>query len=77
MPYFSFSIRENFNLSNFDIFEKNIVYFSKNTQLWKALNSSSNKKFLNFCKIEERKKIKLIKKKFYFVYLQVLVWEMQ
>ncbi len=66
MPYFSFSIRENFNLSNFDIFEKNIVYFSKNTQLWKALNSSSNKKFLNFCKIEERKKIKLIKKKILF-----------
>ena len=66
MPYFSFSIRENFNLDNFENFEKNSVYYSKNTKLWKALNSNSNKKFLNFCKIEERKKLISIKFKILF-----------
>ncbi len=66
MPYFSFSTRENFNLDNFENFEKNIVYYSKNTKLWKILNSNSYKKFINFCKIEERKKIRAIKFKILF-----------
>ena len=66
MPYFSFSTKENFNLINFNIFKKNIVYFSKNTKLWKVLNLNSNKKLINFCKIEERKNISSIRSKILF-----------
>jgi len=57
MPYFSFSIKQNFqlnieNLSNFDEIKPDITYYSKNTFLWKFLNK--NQKNLNFINFETR-----------------------
>ena len=72
MPYFSFSINDtkNIHLQNFEKDVQNIAinkkYFSKNTYLWKLLNSKKTIKDLNFIKYEQRIKIKDLKKKVLF-----------
>ena len=67
MPYFSFSLIDNYNVNCFPKYriysnkiKPNIKYFSKNTTLWKILNSKKSLPYLNFVKQERRKKIKKI-----------------
>jgi len=72
MPYFSFSLKQNFFkkdrviFNNFQKIELNKVYYSKNTTLWKNLNKKKNLAFLNYHKFEERKKIKFLGNKILF-----------
>ena len=73
MPYFSFSIKDNFNSSEFENVKQNITYYSKNTKLWKLLNSKKMKSIINFIKFENRIKVSKLKKIFYFVFHPVLV----
>lgn len=72
MPYFSFSLNQNFldkvnyeEIKNFNI-KPNTSYFSKNTKLWKILNK--NHKHINdgYAKYEQRKKITNIQDKILF-----------
>jgi len=72
MPYFSFSISNTKNI-DFKIFgnevkqiKNNTKYFSKNTKIWKMLQKTKYRKFLNFVKIEKREKISKITKKILF-----------
>jgi len=67
MPYFSFSLLNNYNVNyfqnckiDFSQIKPNIKYFSKNTTLWKVLNHKKSLSYLNFIKKEKRKKIKKI-----------------
>ena len=69
MPYFSFSLANNFNAHIFQEckidyrqIKPNIKYFSKNTALWKMLNHKKHISFLNYIKQEKREKIKKIDK---------------
>ena len=62
MPYFSFSLKQNFlnkNDISFDGSDISIetTYFSKNTKLWKNLNKKKNKKHIFFAKFQERVKL--------------------
>ena len=72
MPYFSFSLKQNFFSKdellsmNIEQPEQNKIYFSKNTNLWKHLNKKKNSKNLNFYKFEERIKISKLGKKILF-----------
>ena len=72
MPYFSFSLKKNFLkndlllIEDIDNIVNNKIYFSKNTHIWKHLNKKNNDKFVNFCKYEQRKKIKKLGKKILF-----------
>ena len=73
MPYFSFSLNNNFKLKDLNAIvthsnniEKNIKYFSKNTSLWKLLNKKELTNKVNFVKFEKRKKISQIKNKILF-----------
>ena len=66
MPYFSFSIKENLNLIEFENVKQNITYFSKNTKLWKLLHSKKMKQIINFIQFENRIKISILKKKILF-----------
>lgn len=72
MPYFSFSLKNNFlknsNLliEDIDNIVNNKVYFSKNTHLWKNLSKKSNYEHINFLKREERKKIDRIRRRIVF-----------
>ncbi len=71
MPYFSFSLKQNFLigkniLKDVENIEVNKVYFSKNTTLWKMLNYKENSNFINFIKYEERLKIKNYKSNILF-----------
>ena len=73
MPYFSFSLVDEFSINNFQKcnidfsqIKPNIKYFSKNTTLWKLLNNKKNFLNLNFIKQEERIKITKIKKNILF-----------
>ena len=71
MPYFSFSIKQNFlNNSEMPIewqtIKVNKVYFSKNTLLWKNLNKNKNKRFINNIKFENRLKNNILKGKTLF-----------
>ena len=62
MPYFSFSLKQNFLskdellLLNISQPELNKVYFSKNTNLWKHLNKKKN--LMNIIFINLRKELK-------------------
>ena len=62
MPYFSFSIKENLNSSEFVNVKKNITYYSKNTKLWKLLHSKKMKSITSFIQFENRIKVSLLKK---------------
>ncbi len=74
MPYFSFSLKKNYDISSFknlnlDIsqFKPNTKYFSKNTKLWKLLsNEKNNYKFVNFINKEKRNRIKKIENSILF-----------
>ena len=72
MPYFSFSLKQNFikqikNMpSDFEYIETDQVYFSKNTNLWKILQKNENLEYLNFLRFEKRKKANLKGKKILF-----------
>ena len=72
MPYFSFSLKQNFfskdELLSMNIAqpEQNKIYFSKNTNLWKHLNKKKNSININFHKFEERIKISKLGKKILF-----------
>ena len=73
MPYFSFSIKQNYFdeedsnvVSNIKSFLPNTAYFSKDTKLWKELNKKKFLKSLNFIKFEERIKISSIGRKILF-----------
>ena len=71
MPYFSFSLKQNFidkygPISSFSKIQADTTFFSKNTSLWKNLNNKKNKKYINFIKFEKRTKIKLVKGKILF-----------
>ena len=72
MPYFSFSLKQNFfskdELLSMNIAqpEQNKIYFSKNTNLWKHLNKKENSININFHKFEERIKISKLGKKILF-----------
>lgn len=73
MPYFSFSIKQNYfdqedNEALFSIKNllPNTAYFSKNTKLWKQLNKKKFLASLNFIKFEERIKVSSIGKKILF-----------
>jgi hypothetical protein len=63
MPYFSFSLKQNFLIKN-DILHdsseifSNKIYFSKNTSLWKILNKKTNQQYLNFINFEQRIRVK-------------------
>ena len=66
MPYFSFSLKQNFfnnNIIKYDFskIQADTTFFSKNTFLWKNLNNKENKKYINFIKLEKRTKVKLAK----------------
>ena len=67
MPYFSFSLVDNYNVNYFQKcnidssqIKPNIKYFSKNTALWKVLNHKKSLSNLNFVKQEKREKIRKI-----------------
>ena len=66
MPYFSFSIKENLNSSEFVNVKKNITYYSKNTKLWKLLHSKKKKSIINFIHFEDRIKVSILKKNVLF-----------
>ena len=72
MPYFSFSLKQNFfdKIKNVTPQLKKIkinkVYFSKNTTIWKQLNKNKYQKNLNFLKFEPRLKARLTGKKILF-----------
>ena len=66
MPYFSFSIKENLNSSEFENIKQNITYYSKSTKLWKLLNSKKMKSIINFIKFENRIKVSKLKKNILF-----------
>ena len=66
MPYFSFSIKENLNSVEFENIKQNITYYSKNTKLWKLLNSKKMKSKINFIKFENRIKVSILKKNILF-----------
>ena len=66
MPYFSFSIKENLNSSEFVNVKKNITYYSKNTKLWKLLHSKKMKSIINFTQFENRIKVSILKKNVLF-----------
>ena len=72
MPYFSFSLKQNFfskdELLSMNISqpEHNKVYFSKNTNLWKFLNKKKNSININFHQFEERIKVPKVGKKILF-----------
>jgi len=66
MPYFSFSIKENLNSSEFGNVKQNITYYSKNTKLWKLLNSKKKKSIINFIHFENRIKVSILKKNILF-----------
>ena len=66
MPYFSFSLKQNFfnnNIIKYDFskIQVDTTFFSKNTFLWKNLNNKENKKYINFINLEKRTKVKLAK----------------
>ena len=66
MPYFSFSLKQNFfdkygAIYGFSKIQADTTFFSKNTFLWKKLNNKKNKKYINFIKFERRTKVKLVK----------------
>ena len=61
MPYFSFSLKQNFfnnNIIKYDFskIQAETTFFSKNTFLWKNLNNKENKKYINFINLEKRTK---------------------
>jgi len=66
MPYFSFSIKENLNHRDFGNVKQNTTYYSKNTKLWKLLNSKKMKLIINFVKFENRIKVSILKKNILF-----------
>jgi len=66
MPYFSFSIKENLNLIEFENVKQNITYYSKNTKLWKLFHSKKMKPIINFIQFENRIKVSILKKKILF-----------
>lgn len=73
MPYFSFSLNDNFKLKDLNgiithpnKIKKNIKYFSKNTSLWRLLNKKKLTNKINFVKFEKRKKVSNIKNKILF-----------
>ena len=71
MPYFSFSLKQNFlNKPEMPIewqtIKVNKVYFSKNTLLWKNLIKNKNKEFINNVKFENRLKNNNLKGKTLF-----------
>ena len=71
MPYFSFSLKQNFlikdkNNSDFSEILIDTVYFSKSTYLWRVFNKKANQKYINFAKFEERKKAEFKKRSILF-----------
>ena len=73
MPYFSFSLNDNFKLKDLNgiithpnKIKKNIKFFSKNTSLWRLLNKKKLTNKINFVKFEKRKKVSNIKNKILF-----------
>jgi len=72
MPYFSFSLKQNFfsqdELLSMNITqpEQNKIYFSKSTNLWKHLSKKKNSININFHKFEERIKISKLGKNILF-----------
>ena len=64
MPYFSFSLKQNFFNIKYQHFinsldlKTNITYYSKNTKLWKILNKKSFNEKINYARFEKREKIK-------------------
>ena len=66
MPYFSFSIKENLNSVECENIKENITYYSKNTKLWKLLNSKKMKSKINFIKFENRIKVSILQKNILF-----------
>ena len=66
MPYFSFSIKDNLNSTEFGNVKQNITYYSKNTKLWKQLHLKKMKSIINFIKFENRTKVSILKKNILF-----------
>ena len=62
MPYFSFSLNDNFKIKDMNgiithpnKIKKNIKFFSKNTSLWRLLNKKKLTNKINFVNFEKRK----------------------
>ena len=73
MPYFSFSLNDNFKRQifentfiNLDNINSETVYYSKSTQLWKNINQKKNKHYIKNIDYEKRIKVKKIGNKILF-----------
>ena len=73
MPFFSFILKSQSNkelVNTIKKFNKTTdikkKYFSKNTQLWKILNNKKNHDYLDYIKVEKRKKLLKIKNNILF-----------